>query len=99
MAIPELINPFTMALISIGRAIKLRVAPTICKENYKWMIIGGVVIALGMFLMSGGKNENPNQFNYNLVYSTTRVTIAPITIIAGLIIEIFAILKKPNVKA
>ncbi|RTL50505.1 MAG: DUF3098 domain-containing protein [Sphingobacteriales bacterium] len=80
-------------------AITKQMPPLFGKENYKWMIIGGVVIALGMFLMSGGKNEDPNQFNYNLVYSTTRVTIAPITIIAGLIIEIFAILKKPNVKA
>jgi hypothetical protein len=60
------------------------------------MIIGGVVIALGMFLMSGGKNPDPNNFDTNLVYSKTRITIAPILIVAGLLIEIYAIFKKPR---
>lgn len=64
------------------------------KENYKWMLIGLVVMAIGFFLMSGGKSSNPNVFNDEDVYSTTRITIAPILIIAGLIIEIFAIMKK-----
>jgi hypothetical protein len=41
------------------------------------MIIGAVVILLGMVLMSGGKKENPAVFDYNVVYSTTRITIAP----------------------
>lgn len=66
------------------------------RENYKWMIIGGAIIALGMFLMSGGKNPDPNQFDTNLVYSTTRITIAPILIVGGLLIEIFAIFRKPK---
>ena len=66
------------------------------KDNYKWMAIGAIVIALGMFLMSGGKNENPNQFDPKLVYSTTRITIAPIVILLGLMIEIYAIFKKPK---
>ena len=64
------------------------------KENYTWMIIGAVVIALGMFLMSGGKNQDPNTFDYNLVYSTTRITIAPILIVGGLLVEVYAIFKK-----
>src|SRR4051812_6653511 len=68
------------------------------KENYKWMAIGAVVVALGMFLLSGGRNDNPNQFDPKLVYSTTRITIAPITIILGLMIEIYAIFRKPKAK-
>ena len=72
-------------------------SPTLfTKENYTWMIIGAVVIALGMVLMSGGKNENPNTFDYNVVYSTTRITVAPILIVAGLLIEVYAIFKKPK---
>jgi hypothetical protein len=43
--------------------------------------------------MSGGKSADPKVFNESEVYSTTRITIAPILIIAGLIIEIFAIMK------
>jgi hypothetical protein len=46
--------------------------------------------------MAGGKSSDPNTFNDKDVYSTTRITIAPILIIAGLIIEIFAIMKKPK---
>ncbi len=68
------------------------------KENYKWMAIGAIVVALGMFLMSGGRNENPNQFDPKLVYSTTRITIAPITILLGLVIEIYAIFRKPKAR-
>lgn len=68
------------------------------KENFKWMVIGGVIIILGMVLMSGGKNQDPNVFDKDLVYSTTRVTVAPILIIAGLLIELYAILKKPKEK-
>lgn len=68
------------------------------KENFKWMIIGGVIIILGMILLSGGKNEDPNVFDPNLVYSTTRITVAPILIITGLLVELYAILKKPKEK-
>jgi hypothetical protein len=73
--------------------------PLFNKDNYLWMIIGGVVIALGMFLMSGGKNADPNTFDYKVVYSTTRVTVAPILIVLGLLIEIFALFKKSKSKA
>ena len=66
------------------------------RENYKWMLIGLVIMAIGFFLMTGGKSSDPNVFNDKDVYSTTRITIAPILIIAGLIIEIFAIMRKPK---
>lgn len=64
------------------------------KENYKWMIIGALILAAGFFLMAGGKSSNPNVFNDNEVYSPVRITIAPILIIAGFVVEIFAIMKK-----
>lgn len=69
-------------------------APLFTRENYKWMIIGAAIIALGFFLMSGGKSSDPNVFDYNEVYSKTRITIAPILIIIGLVVEIYAIFKK-----
>jgi Protein of unknown function (DUF3098) len=64
------------------------------KDNYIWMLAGLAVMALGFFLMAGGKSPDPKVFNDSEVYSTTRITIAPILIIAGLVIEIFAIMKK-----
>ncbi|MBM3415357.1 MAG: DUF3098 domain-containing protein [Bacteroidetes bacterium] len=67
------------------------------KDNYRWMLIGLVVIAIGMFLMSGGKsNSDPSVFNKEAVYNPVRITIAPILILLGLAIEVFAIFKKPK---
>jgi hypothetical protein len=74
-----------------------RTTPTVFnKENYKWMLIGLVVMIIGMILLSGGKSTDPNVFDKSKVYSTTRITIAPILILAGLVIEIFAIFRKPR---
>jgi len=54
------------------------------------------VLALGFFLMAGGKSADPKNFDPKEVYSTTRITIAPMLIIAGFIMEIVAIMKKPK---
>jgi hypothetical protein len=66
------------------------------KDNYMWMAIGAAVITIGMFLMAGGGSEDPSVFNKDEVYSTTRITVAPLLILAGLVIEIYAIFKKPK---
>ncbi len=66
------------------------------KENYKLMLIGLVVMAVGFFVMAGGKNVDPSVFNDKDVYSPMRITVAPILIVAGLVLEIFAIMKKPK---
>ncbi len=61
------------------------------------MFAGLVLIALGMFLMSGGKsNTDPAVFNKEALYSPIRITVAPILIIAGLVVEVFAIFRKPK---
>lgn len=64
------------------------------KSNYTWMLVGATLILIGMLLMSGGKSADPNVFNADDVYSFRRITLAPIVIIAGFIVEIFAIFKK-----
>lgn len=66
------------------------------RDNYMWMAIGAAVITIGMFLMAGGGSEDPSVFNKDEVYSTTRITVAPLLILAGLVIEIYAIFKKPK---
>ena len=66
------------------------------KTNLKWMLIGVVVMALGFILMAGGKSDDPTIFDKSKVYSTTRITIAPIIILAGLVIEIIAIFRQPK---
>ena len=64
------------------------------KENYRLMIIGLIVMTVGFFLMVGGRSDNPNVFDYDAIYSFRRITLAPILIVAGLVIEVFAIMKK-----
>jgi hypothetical protein len=66
------------------------------KENLLWMLAGAIVIVLGFILMAGGASKDPTVFNADEVYSTTRITIAPILILAGLVIEILAIFRKPK---
>ena len=60
------------------------------------MIIGMVAVLLGLLLMIGGKSKDPNVFNPSDVYSFRRITIAPILILAGLVLEIVGIFKKPK---
>ena len=64
------------------------------KENYKWMVIGLIIMTIGFFLMAGGKSPDPNVFNDNQIYSFRRITLAPILIVGGLVVEIYAIIKK-----
>jgi hypothetical protein len=65
------------------------------KKNY-WLMLGGLaLIAVGMFLMSGGQsNTDPAVFNKEAVYSPMRITVAPILILAGLVVEVIAIFKR-----
>jgi len=65
------------------------------KRNYKFMLIGIFFIALGFILMSGGGSEDPNIFNEE-IYSFRRIRLAPMLVILGFIIEVYAILTKPD---
>ncbi len=65
------------------------------KRNYKFMLIGIFFIALGFILMSGGGSEDPNIFNEE-IYSFRRIRLAPMIVILGFIIEVYAILTKPE---
>ena len=66
------------------------------KENYILMLAGLALLAIGFILMAGGKSTDPKVFDPKVVYSTTRITVAPILIILGFIIEVVAIMKKPK---
>lgn len=68
------------------------------RENYIWMGAGIAVIALGMLLMAGGKSADPTQFIQDEVYSERRITIAPLLIVVGLVMEIVGIFKKSKPK-
>ena len=63
------------------------------RENYMWMLIGIGCIFLGFILMSGGGSKDPNVFNPD-IFSFRRITLAPLVVLIGFVIEIYAILKK-----
>lgn len=65
------------------------------KKNYKFMLIGLGVIALGFILMAGGGSDNPNVFNPE-IYSWRRIRLAPALVLLGFGIEVYAILLNPD---
>lgn len=65
------------------------------KVNYKFLLIGLGVIALGFVLMSGGGSEDPNVFSED-IFNFRRIRLAPTTVLIGFGITIYAILKNPK---
>lgn len=65
------------------------------KENYILLIVGIVIIAIGFLLMIGGSSDDPKVFNPD-IFSFRRITLAPILVLIGFAIEIYAIMKKPK---
>ncbi len=57
------------------------------------MGIGLLLIVFGYVLMSGGGSPDPNKFNPE-IFSSRRLVWAPILVLAGLSIEVYAILYK-----
>ncbi len=66
------------------------------KKNYQLMLAGLALIALGFILMAGGKSTDPHVFNKEEIYSFRRITLAPILVMAGFVLEIFAIMYLPK---
>jgi hypothetical protein len=61
--------------------------------NYKLMLAGVAVIVLGFLLMMGGGSDDPMVFNED-IFSTRRITIAPLVTLLGYGIVFYAILKR-----
>jgi hypothetical protein len=58
------------------------------KKNYQWMIIGVVTLVLGFIIMSFDNKQHGFGF--------LGLTLGPIVVMAGFVIEIYAILHKPT---
>ncbi|MCD7969495.1 MAG: DUF3098 domain-containing protein [Alistipes sp.] len=64
-------------------------------QNYKLMLLGFGIIVLGFILMAGGGSKDPNEFNYDM-FSFRRITLAPLLVLGGFVLEIYAIMKLPK---
>lgn len=62
------------------------------KGNYKILLIGIGVIALGFILMSGGGSDDPNVFNED-IFNFRRIRLAPTMVLIGFGITIYSIFK------
>jgi hypothetical protein len=58
------------------------------RKNYQWMIIGIVTLIVGFIVMSLDNKQHGFGF--------LGITLGPIIVMAGFIIEIYAILHKPT---
>lgn len=65
------------------------------KENYKLFFIGLGLLVLGFLLMIGGGSDDPNVFSDD-IFNFQRLVLAPILVLAGYVVEIFAIMKRPG---
>jgi fumarate reductase subunit D len=70
--------------------------PVFAKDNYKIMIAGLVITVIGFLLMMGGYTDDPNHFKPEEVYSFRRITVAHTVIVLGLLVEIYAIMRRPK---
>lgn len=62
-------------------------------KNYALMTVGVLVIVVGFILMSGGGDHTVTEFDWS-IYSTRRITLAPIVVLLGFVIEILAIMVR-----
>ena len=62
-------------------------------SQYKFILIGIGLIALGLVLMLGGSMPSPDVWDDSIIYSFRRITLAPALIVAGLLVEVYAIFK------
>ncbi|KRO75181.1 MAG: DUF3098 domain-containing protein [Bacteroidetes bacterium] len=65
------------------------------KTNYLLFAVGLALIVLGFILMAGGGSEDPNVYNEAL-FNARRITWAPLLIVLGFVVEVFAILRRPK---
>lgn len=75
---------------------KTKIGFALPKENYKYLLIGFIIIIIGFALMIGGRSDDPNIFNGEEIFSFRRITLAPIVVLLGFAFEMWAIMHKPS---
>jgi hypothetical protein len=63
----------------------------ITPKGLRLMIAGLLVMVAGYILMTGGGSKDPQVFNYAM-FDFRRLVAAPVVIIAGIVVEVVAIM-------
>ena len=66
-------------------------------KGLRLLIVGVIVIIAGLILLSGGGSKDPQVFNYAM-FDFRRLVAGPLVIIAGIVVEIVAIMGLPRSK-
>jgi hypothetical protein len=66
------------------------------KENYTMLVAGVLIVVVGYCLMVGGGSDDPTKFNADEIFSFRRITLSPIVILAGFVVVLFGIMKRPK---
>lgn len=64
------------------------------KKNYILLAIGMAIVIIGLVLMSG-KGSAEGVFNPD-IFSARRIKVAPVVCLAGFIMMIYAVVRKPK---
>ncbi len=69
------------------------------RQNFILMGIGLALVLLGLATMAGGAMPDPNKWEPERIYSFTRITLAPILMVAGFVMVAVGIFKQKPVSA
>ena len=69
----------------------------ITASGLKLMIAGLLVMGAGFILLSGGGSSDPQVFN-EAMFDFRRLVAAPVVIVAGIVVEVVAIMRRPRKK-
>jgi hypothetical protein len=64
----------------------------ITQKGLRLLLIGVIVMIAGYLLMMGGNSGDPNTFSED-IFDFQRLVAAPVVIVAGIVIEVVAIMK------
>lgn len=67
---------------------------TFSQTSILWIAGGFGIMIIGMLLMTGGEMPSNDVWDENIIYSFRRITLAPIVILGGLGVVIYALMKK-----
>lgn len=73
--------------VNMENNTKMAITP----KGLKYLLVGLLVMISGYILMMGGGSDDPEVFNYAM-FDFRRMVAAPVVIIAGIVIEIVAVM-------